>query len=221
MRFASLLTLLAVTPALADDAPANPHARWESAIEKFEQADAKNPPEKGGVLFVGSSSIRLWKLDESFPKLGAANRGFGGSEIADSTHFADRIVTKHEPRVVVLYAGDNDVAKGKSPERVHGDFNAFVKTVHAELPETRIVYVAIKPSIKRWSLVGKMRRANALIAKECEKDDRLAFVDVDRPMLGDDGKPRAELFLADGLHLNEKGYALWTKLVRPHLSATE
>jgi len=193
----------------------NPHARWESAIKKFEEQDKANPPARGGVLFVGSSSIRLWKLDESFPNLNAINRGFGGSEIADSTHFADRLILKHEPRLILLYAGDNDIAKGKSVETVTDDYRKFVNVVHARLPESRIVFIAIKPSIKRWSLADKNAKANATILKICKKDERLEYADIWKPMIGEDGKPRPELFAKDGLHLNSRGYELWTSIVKP------
>jgi len=190
---------------------------WEPAIRKFETADAENPPGQGCVVFVGSSSIRRWDLKKSFPRLDAVNRGFGGSHVADAVHFADRIVIKYKPRLVVLYAGDNDIAAGKSPQRVSKDFQTFVKKVRAALPETRIVFICIKPSIRRWKLVEKMRRANKLIADVCAKDDRLTYVDIDKPMIGPDAKPRQELFVKDGLHLSEKGYALWTKLLIPHV----
>lgn len=213
--------LLLVSPTMGDGpqpADADPFAKWEPSIRTFEEADEKSPPPKGAALFVGSSSIRQWDVAKSFPELETINRGFGGSEVADSVHFADRIVTRYEPRTIVLYAGDNDIAKGKTPERVHADFGAFVKKVRATLPETKIVFIAIKPSISRWKLIETIRRANGLIAADCAKDDGLAFVDVDGPMLGEDGRPRAELFRDDGLHLNAEGYALWTKLLRPHLA---
>ena len=191
--------------------------RWERAIAAFEKQDRQQPPPKEGVLFIGSSSIKAWDLDRWFPGLSAINRGFGGSQVADSARYADRIVLPYRPKVVVLYAGDNDIAKGKSPEQVRTDYEQFVAKVHAALPETRIVFVAIKPSLRRWQLVEEMRRANGLIRRVTETDPRLAFVDVDTPMLGADGKPRRELFAPDGLHLNEQGYKLWSELVRPHL----
>ncbi|MFW6124887.1 MAG: GDSL-type esterase/lipase family protein, partial [Pirellulales bacterium] len=133
-----------------------------------------------------------------------------------SIHFADRIIVPYRPKVVVLYAGDNDVAAGKSPDRVVADYRRFVAKVHEALPETRIVFVAIKPSLRRWNLVDKMREANRRIRRIAEKDERLALVDVDA-MIGDDGKPRAKLFRRDGLHLNAAGYKLWSALVFPHL----
>lgn len=201
--------------------PPSPFARWEKAISAFEKQDEKSPPPQGAILFVGSSSIRLWDLKESFPHHTTINRGFGGSEIADSVHFADRLILKHRPSTVVFYAGDNDIAKGKSPEQVAKDFASFVKVLHEELPQTKIVYIAIKPSIKRWNLSDTMQKANQLIQAQCKKSDQLVFVDVFPPMLGEDGKPRPELFIKDGLHLNKQGYQVWTKLILPHLPETD
>jgi lysophospholipase L1-like esterase len=190
-------------------------ARWEKDIAAFEKQDRDRPPPKNAVLFVGSSSIRRWDLKRSFPDLPVINRGFGGSELADAVHFAPRIVLKHAPRVIVLYAGDNDIAAGKTPEQVAGDFRAFVRTVRPKLPEARIIFVCIKPSLRRWHLRDKIRKANALIEAQCKDDRRLTYLDVATPMLGADGKPRPELFADDGLHLNDKGYKLWAKLLMP------
>ncbi len=194
-------------------------SRWENAIIAFEQQDKKQPPPKDPLVFVGSSSIRLWDLAKSFPDLPAINRGFGGSELADSVYFAPRIVLKYEPRLIVLYAGDNDIAAGKTPEQVCSDFQSFVRLIHDKLPKTRIIYLSIKPSLLRWASIDKIRKANALIEAQCRKDDRLLYVDVATPMLGDDGEPRRELFAVDGLHLNEKGYAVWAERLKPRLKA--
>jgi len=191
--------------------------RWEKTIQRFEQQDTRQSPPKNAVLFLGSSSIVGWNVKEWFPDVEAINRGFGGSEIADSVRFAERIVIPYEPRVIVFYAGDNDVAHGKTPEQVLADFRRFTAKVHAALPKTRIVFVAIKPSIRRWQLVDKMRKANRMIREVCQSDERLVFVDIDPPMIGPDGKPKKELFRDDGLHLNAAGYRLWSDLVRPHL----
>ena len=218
----SLLLGLALT--VVADEPGKFHpTRWEETIKKFEAADKQSPPAPGGALFIGSSSIRMWNLAKHFPEeKNAINRGFGGSHMADSTHYAERIAIPYQPRVIFIYAGDNDINGGKTPQRVLSDYQAFVKKIHAKLPETRIVYIAIKPSIARWKLVDKMREANALIRKEAESDKRLAFIDIDTPMIGDDGKPREEFFIKDGLHLSEAGYKIWSDLVRPYLAnATE
>jgi lysophospholipase L1-like esterase len=200
----------------AQDKAADP-TRWEKAIAAFEQQDRDKPPPKDGILFVGSSSIRLWDLAKSFPGLPVINRGFGGSQIGDAVHFARRLVTKHRPRMVVFYAGDNDIAAGKTPEKVAADFQAFVKLVHQELPKTRIVFLAVKPSLARWKLYEKQKQANALVEAYCRKGERLRYVDLVKPMLGDDVTPRAELFVKDGLHLSAKGYEVWTAAVKPHL----
>jgi lysophospholipase L1-like esterase len=217
-RFLVLLAVLLPVAFLSsrgigDDKP----SRWEKEVAAFEKQDNDKPFAKGGVVFVGSSSIRMWKLDKSFPGADSLNRGFGGSHIIDSVELAPRLVLKHQPRLVVVYAGDNDLGGGKTPEKVLADFKAFVAVVHKELPKTRIAFISVKPSIARWKLVDKIKQANALIQAECKKDERLVYVNVFTPMLGEDGKPRPELFLKDGLHMNEKGYEIWAGLVKPLL----
>lgn len=192
-------------------------AAWQKEMAGFEAEDAASAPVPGGIVFVGSSSIRLWDLRQSFPDLEPVNRGFGGSEIADSVEHVDLLVLRHKPRTVIFYAGDNDLAAGKTPAVVAADYRAFVGKVRAALPQTRIAFIAIKPSLLRWAIVGKVREANALIRAYSESDDRLGFVDVDGPMLGWDEKPRKDLLQADGLHLTPKGYELWNTLVRPFL----
>ena len=194
-------------------------SRWEKTIQGFEARDAENPPAKGEILFIGSSSIRMWNTTKDFPEYTVINRGFGGSQTADSVEFAHRIAIPYAPRLVVLYAGDNDIAAGKSPEQVAKDAQAFFETIHAALPKTRIAYVAIKPSIMRWGMVDTMREANELIRTHTETQPLLQYVDIDTPMLGDDGKPRASLFIQDGLHLSREGYDLWNAIIRPYLAA--
>ncbi|MBU6401342.1 MAG: hypothetical protein KGS61_13585 [Verrucomicrobia bacterium] len=197
---------------------ATPNARWENEIRAFEASDRTNPPPPQANLFVGSSSIRLWKtLPADFPARPVINRGFGGSEIADSTAFADRIIVPYHPRLVVLYAGDNDIAAGNSPERVLADYRAFVRKIETELPNARIAFIAIKPSLARWKLVDNIRNANARVEEFAATDRRQVFIDVFTPMLGPDGRPRPELFAPDGLHLNHKGYAIWATRIRPLL----
>jgi lysophospholipase L1-like esterase len=190
---------------------------WEKDIQAFEQRDRKAAPARGQIVFVGSSSIVGWDTKKYFPNLVTIQRGFGGSQVADSTHFADRIVIPYAPRVVVFYAGDNDIASGKTPQRVLADTQAFVAKVHAALPKTRIVYIAIKPSIARWKLIENIRQANGLIEAFARTDPLMAFVDVDKPMIGPDGLPRKDLLAQDGLHLSHDGYLLWSSLVLPHL----
>jgi lysophospholipase L1-like esterase len=188
--------------------------KWEKEIAAFEAREATNPPPKDAVLFVGSSSIRLWKtLAQDFPELKVINHGFGGSQIEDSVFYADRIVIAHHPKVVVMYAGGNDINAGKTPEQVAADFKTFVGKVQAKLPETRIAYISIAPNPARWSQLDRVKRANELIREFTTRDKRLKFIDVFPHMLGSDGQPLPDIFVADRLHMNEKGYALWKKVV--------
>lgn len=167
-------------------------------------------------MFVGSSSIRMWEtLADDFAGLAVVNRGFGGSTLTDVAYFTPRIVLPARPRLVVLYAGDNDLANGHTPEQVLGDYRAFARQVHAALPETRIVFVSVKPSPSRWALADAMRRTNALIQAEIARDSRATFVDVFTPMLGADGRPRPELFRDDSLHMTANGYAIWRARLAP------
>jgi len=200
----------------AKDKPAeNPAGRWEETIRQFEQWDRKNTFHSDAVLFVGSSSIRLWPTRECFGEFAVLNRGFGGSQISEVNYFAERIVLRYEPKVIVFYAGDNDVAAGKNARRVFDDYKKFVKLVHTRLPGTRIIYVGIKPSRSRWSLWPVMNEANMMIKDFSGKDDRLFYFDSATPLLSSDGKPNVEFFLKDQLHLNDKGYEVWTKKLRP------
>jgi lysophospholipase L1-like esterase len=191
-------------------------SQWEPDIARFEAADRANPPRPGSILFVGSSSIRRWEtLDRDFPGVPVLNRGFGGSEAGDVAQFAGRIVVPYKPPVVVFYAGDNDLAAGKTPTEVLNAFQSFVATMHRELPGTRVVFVSIKPSIARWAIVDKMRAANQLVRDYVRTDDRLVYVDVFSPMLDSSGQPRRELYLEDGLHMKPAGYAIWRELIAP------
>lgn len=185
-------------------------------ITAFEMADSLDPQPPGGTLFVGSSTIRLWEgLDDSFPGVHVIPRGFGGSQLDDVLHYAPRIVIRYRPRLIVLYAGDNDLAAGRSPTEIFRDYQAFVELVWQTLPTTRIAFISIKPSGSRWALVGRMRETNAMIRRYAASDPRLLYVDIFNPMLGPDGRPREELFTADRLHMNERGYALWRGILRP------
>lgn len=189
------------------------YAPWEKSIQAFEAQDKDNPPAEGGVVFVGSSSIRGWKtLNTDFPHANAIGRGFGGSQLIDSVIYAHRIVTPYKPRAVVIYAGDNDIASGKSPGRVLDDFTELVRTIQAT-SEARIGYIAIKPSIRRWEMWPQMKQANALIERFAKRSTGVDYLDIATPMLGQDGKPKSELFVQDGLHLTPAGYELWVSAI--------
>jgi lysophospholipase L1-like esterase len=191
---------------------------WEQEIRAFEVADKLNPPPQNAVLFIGSSGIALWStLDHDFPEYQVINRGFGGSQIADSVRYANRIVTPYKPRIIVFRAGVNDIAAGKTPEQVAADFQAFVAKVRAQLPKTRIVFMSLNPSLLRWENAAKEQKTNRLIQAYIAANNNLDYVDIFNPMLGSNGKPRKELYAKDRLHNSPAGYQLWTSLVKPHL----
>ena len=191
---------------------------FETEIAAFEASDQVQPPPRGAVLFMGSSSIRLWEsLARDFPGLAVINRGFGGSKVAESTRVADRIAIPYRPNRIVFYAGDNDIADGLSPERVLEDFRGFVAKVRAALPGTAISFVSIKPCTARWRHAAAVRRANGLIRDYVRYRPGLDYIDVFTPMLGPDGLPRRELLREDGLHLSAEGYRLWREVIAARL----
>jgi lysophospholipase L1-like esterase len=194
---------------------------WESSIRAFEEADRVHPPKLGGIIFTGSSSIKLWlTLADDMKPLYVLNRGFGGSQIADVNQYAGRIVIPYKPRAVVLYAGENDLSgQSKSPETVSGDFKRFVEIIHSRLPDTWIYYVSMKPSPSRWSYWDKLKKTNQMIEAFCRTQDRVQFIDVTAVMLNANGQPRRELFRSDNLHMNAQGYSLWTAIIKPVLQS--
>ncbi len=187
--------------------------RWEKAIAAFEAQDKLAAPAQDGIVFVGSSSIRLWDLKKGLPDLPCINRGFGGSHMADSAYFADRIIIPYRPRVVVVFAGGNDIASGKSPEQVAADFQALTEKIHAPLPHMKIYFVSLFPTVARKKFDDKMKRANELIQEFAKTDPRLGYIDTRTRMTAADGGPRPELLCADNLHMNDAGYAIWNEIV--------
>jgi len=215
--------LLAASGALADAAKITSVPQettvWDAAVEAFAAEDRDHAPPPGGIVFVGSSSIRLWKgLEQQFrdePVI--IKRGFGGSRLSDCVHYLDRLVIRYNPSMVLVYAGDNDLAEGRTPEQVLQQFEAFARGVHQALPTTRIAFISVKPSPARAALIPRMRETNTLVRQYTTGKPWLDFVDVFTPMTGPGGGPRAELFQPDALHLNEAGYTLWKEAIRPHL----
>lgn len=242
IRVASMRRLIFValaaccgTPCLAAEPPASPplgpqeasarpaaaghdFARWEQEIAAYEAADCTSPPPKGGVLFVGSSTVRLWKsLARDFPDHRVINRGFGGSEIRDATHFADRLIFPHEPRQIFLRAGGNDIHAGRLPDEVAADFADFVRTVRGRLPDAEIVYISVNPAPARWGEGDKYRALNTKIRKLALRMPRVGYADAYDISLDREGRTRPDLFLADKLHFNAEGYRLLADRVRPFL----
>jgi lysophospholipase L1-like esterase len=212
--------LWAQTPAstIPASGAASAAASFEETIAAFAAADREQAPPAGGILFVGSSSIRLWNdLEKQFGPSIVVKRGFGGSKMSDCTRYLDRLVFPYKPRLVVVYAGDNDLVEGISPRDILMSFQKFVDGVQRELPSTRVAYISIKPSPARAGLISKIRETNHLIQKYTSENQNLDFIEVFTAMLDADGRPRADLFRADSLHLNDAGYRLWKKIIAQHV----
>ena len=193
-----------------------PRIPFEPEILAFEAADRATPPALGGVVFVGSSSFRMWtNAAADFPGVPLLNRGFGGSTLPEVVQLTPRLVLKYQPHLVVLYAGDNDLSAGRTPEDVLNDYKAFVGIVRRALPSTRIAFVSIKPSPSRWAIADRMREANRLVRQEISRDTLASYVDVFTPMIGANGRPRAELFGPDSLHMTRAGYLIWKERLAP------
>lgn len=207
-------TATATAPAAAK--PKGP-ARFETEIAAFEAYDQKNATPRDPILFVGSSTIRLWKTADAFPGLPIINRGFGGSTTEDLNYFANRIVFKYKPRLIVFYSGDNDIAAGRVPDRVFSDFRIFADSVHERLPSTKLIYLSIKPSPARWKLWPKAKDTNAQVKKFGENNKWITYVDTAPSLFNSEGEPTPELFREDGLHMDSDGYERWKELLAPLL----
>jgi lysophospholipase L1-like esterase len=206
---------LAGLPAAAQTVDPDP-ARFAADIDAFRQWDTKNAVPVDGVLFVGSSTIRLWPTATRFPNAPVINRGFGGSQISDVNHYVEDVVLRYRPAVVVFYAGDNDINAGKSPERVAADYREFTMKVLAARADTRIIFLAIKPSPARWALWPRMQEANERIRSySLGRAAQLLYVDVATPMLTAADQTQAHLYVDDGLHMTPAGYDIWTRVLAP------
>lgn len=219
LRHSLLLTLaLFASLALAKE---HDFAKWDKAIAAFQASDEAARPAKGGLVFVGSSTIVRWKtLSQDYPGLNIINRGFGGNEIEDCTHFAEQTIFRYEPKKIFLRAGGNDIHNGKTPERVFSDFKAFVEKIRTKLPEAEILYISMSPSLARITEVEKNRGANALIMKYCEEGSKLKYIDTWDVPLGTDGQPLPEMFVEDKLHFSPAGYRRLAEKVRPFIPST-
>ena len=214
-----LLLVLLFGLALSLLAQENPDpARFLSSIEAFDEADRATPPPADPIVFVGSSSIRLWdSLAEDMAPVPVVNRGFGGSGLFDAIHHAEPLVDVLEPSLVVVFSGTNDIAgaQAKSAAQVHDLFRALVRRLRRDDAELTIVYIAITPTLAREEHIATVREANRLIRGDCAADPRLEFVDPSVDLVDGAGRPDPLWFRADRLHLNARGYAVWTRHLRP------
>lgn len=219
LYFSVLLLLLAAFHSAGQSTSYNRAAEWERDMAEFADIDRRQTPPKDAVVFVGSSTIRLWvDLRKDFAEHQVINRGFGGSRLDDLVHFAPNVLLPYLPKTIVVYSGENDIEAKESAENVLADFKALVDFRDKHLPKTRLIYISMKPSVLRWAIWPEMKRGNELIRLESSRLKNVRFVDISLGMLGPNGsKPAADLFVADGLHLSRKGYDVLRDSVRPHL----
>jgi lysophospholipase L1-like esterase len=218
------LLLSVLNPRVAGQPSVAAPNRWEKDIIVFELLDKENPPRKQSVVFVGGSSIRRWNLDAHFPNKRVVNRGFGGARSADVLLYVDRIVTKYDPSAVVVYAGGNDIGGRRketrtTAETVYENIVELCRRVHTVQANTPILFISIKPSIKKWEFWPEMRRANLLIKKYADETPLVEYVDIVPSMLDEQGLPKADMFVEDGGHLNESGYRVWSQEMGSALSS--
>jgi lysophospholipase L1-like esterase len=197
--------------------------RYEEDVQAFEAQDAATPPPANAIVITGSSSIRRWhpRMADDLAPLTVIPRGFGGSTMADLLYYLDRLVITYRPRAVVIYEGDNDMARGGPAEPVLEQFNEIVDRIHSALPDTRIYVISVKPSLDRWDVWPEFQRANEMLQAVAADDDRVQYIDMASALLQPDGEVMPDIFVDDGLHLNEKGTDIWAAKVREALMPTE
>ncbi|WP_126969396.1 GDSL-type esterase/lipase family protein [Gynurincola endophyticus] len=202
------------------NAPVQAQQQFKAEIDAFKQQDKENPPLEKSIIFVGSSSFRLWKdMQMSFPGYKIVNRGFGGASLSDLIYYADDVIFTYKPKEIVIYCGENDFTQSDeiTGQIVADRFIYLYKLIREKLPEVPVIYVSIKPSPSRVQYIPKIKEANRLIRDFLKKEQRTsAFLNVFDPMMKK-GKPDETLFGEDMLHMNEKGYALWKKIITPYL----
>lgn len=194
------------------------NTRFEAEIQAFEKTDAIKSYASNGILYTGSSSIRMWAdLGKDMGDFRGPNRGFGGATIPEVIQYMDRYLFIHQPQIIVFYCGENDIAEGSSPETVLASFQEFVTKVEAKLPDVKFVFISMKPSLARWNLWDKYQAGNQLIANYIGTKSNIEYMDCALSMLEEDGQVKDDIFIADGLHMNKKGYAAWTQQLTPIL----
>lgn len=216
---AIVIAACSCSESLRAQSPEPDPARFANNIEEFVVWDSKNFFPTDAMLFVGSSSIRGWATANAFPGKPIINRGFGGSEFSDILYYYDKVIEPYAAKQVFLYEGDNDIASGKTPERVFADYQLLVSRFQADFPESDMVFISIKPSKARWNLWPPMAKANQLIREYAANHEHLHYADLASSLLDDEGKPK-DVFVEDGLHLNEQGYALWREALAPYVGGT-
>jgi len=192
---------------------------FENAVRELSEKYRQVPWQNGGIVFTGSSSISLWKsLEKDFPKTPIVNTGLGGSQTHHLLEFIDELVIQYSPSKVIIYQGDNDIYAGKSSRQIIEEHFEIISKVKERLPDTRFYIISAKPSPSRWALKGAYLQLNEEMKQFCASHDQVTFIDVWTPMLDKAGNPNPKLFIEDMLRMNNKGYNIWKKAVKPYLN---
>jgi lysophospholipase L1-like esterase len=211
----ALLALVTLPGILVGQNPARFQKEVDSIISANQSVNKDNL-----ILFTGSSSIRMWEnLKESFPNHNVLNMGFGGSEMADLLYYSDKLILPFKPKQIFIYEGDNDLSLGRSAEQILASADDILSLVRQRLPESEVIFISPKPSLKRWALKEKYEDYNEKLKAWTSKKRNVRFADVWTPMLDSDGKVMQDIFIADGLHLNEKGYSIWTCALKKYVGS--
>ena len=194
---------------------------FQEEINVFIKKDSIAMPADNSILFVGSSSFNYWKdISNYFPGYAIINRGFGGSSLTDIIHFNQETILKYKPKQIYIYCGENDIAASDTitPQIVFERFKTLHSIIRTHLGNNiPVMYVSIKPSVARWSMEDKFVTANSLIRNFINKQKQTQFLDVHSAMLDTNGEVYKDIFIADKLHMNAKGYAIWQKIIAPTL----
>ena len=202
-----------VATAAASELPDLDPLRFATEIMAFQEWEAKNTLPEGGILFVGSSSIRMWPTAVAFPQKVIINRGFGGAEFSDIFYYYERVIAKYAPARILLYVGDNDVSRGKSADAVFADYLKLVDWIQRDLPDTELHFISVKPSPARWQYWSVMGEVNRRVAAHAAGDPKLGYIDLASSLVidGESGP----FYIFDGIHLNAAGYEGWRKVLAP------
>jgi len=221
MRFSRRVSILLAFCTLVTSArllfAQNP-ARFQKEVDSIVAANG-SVNRDNLILFTGSSSIRLWKnLSASFPNHNVLNMGFGGSEMADLLYYTDKLIIPFKPKQIFIYEGDNDLSLGRSPEQIIAFADSILSLIKKHLPHAEVIFISPKPSLKRWALKEKYKDYNKQLEQWTSKKRNVRFADVWTPMIDHDGVVMQDIFISDGLHLNEKGYSIWASALRKYLT---
>jgi lysophospholipase L1-like esterase len=222
-RFFYGFILLNSLVACSDEPDKTNSLPFYSDIQNFRKLDSLKPPKAGVILFVGSSSFRLWtQLETVFKDYNALNRGFGGATLIDVNRYANEVIFPYKPRQILIYCGENDLPSDTvSAEMLYGRFVTLYTTIRSKMPEVPIAYVSIKPSPARAKYLPIIRKANRYISRFLAKEPNAEFIDVFSPLLTKNGHLRPELYGNDRLHINAKGYEIWARVIEPYLIRNE